>query len=423
MAGSIGFRRAGAGIAVACLAAAVIAVIAPGAPASPVPAPAPAARFQGLGDLPGGEFQSLAAGVSADGSVVVGTSRSDLGDEAFRWTRAGGLQRLGALEAGPDGLTQSSATGVSADGNVVVGYSGRGGQVSAQFRAFRWTPAGGMQSLGVLNHPDHADDTANTYSMAHDVSADGNTIVGQSGSPFGSQEAFRWTPAEGMRGLGDMSAPSRLNSIALAVSSDGSTAVGRATGGAFRWTAAGGMQDVPLPAHAIGPSIATEVNADGSVVAGRYPYQSLGEDGYYYHDFRWSAAGGSQQLPTGGIYALSADGSVVLGVIGNDAAIWTSAGGVQRLKDVLERQYGLDLAGWTLNAALDLSADGTAIVGWGHNPAGQMEGWVAVVPEPTAALPAAAFAAAAALRRGRRRARGGGGKDLCPFICLVPIVH
>ena len=135
MAGSIGFRRAGAGIAVACMAAAVIAVIAPRAPASPVPAAAPAARFQGLGDLPGGEFQSLAAGVSADGSVVVGTGRSDLGDEAFRWTRAGGLQRLGALEAGPDGLIHSSATGVSADGNVVVGYSGRGGQVSAQFRA------------------------------------------------------------------------------------------------------------------------------------------------------------------------------------------------------------------------------------------------------------------------------------------------
>ena len=49
---------------------------------------------------------------------------------------------------------------------------------------------------------------------------------------------------------------------------------------------------------------------------------------------------------------------------------------------------------------------------------------MAVVPEPTAALPAAAFAAAAALRRGRRRARGGGGggdgKDLCPLICPQP---
>ena len=33
-----------------------------------------AAIFFGLGDLPGGVFQSTASGVSADGSVVVGTS-------------------------------------------------------------------------------------------------------------------------------------------------------------------------------------------------------------------------------------------------------------------------------------------------------------------------------------------------------------
>jgi uncharacterized membrane protein len=40
----------------------------------------------GLGDLPGGEFFSHGAGVSADGSVVVGGGTSASGFEAFRWT-------------------------------------------------------------------------------------------------------------------------------------------------------------------------------------------------------------------------------------------------------------------------------------------------------------------------------------------------
>ena len=38
---------------------------------------AKAASFQGLGDLPGGSFQSVADAVSGDESVVVGVSLSD----------------------------------------------------------------------------------------------------------------------------------------------------------------------------------------------------------------------------------------------------------------------------------------------------------------------------------------------------------
>ncbi len=53
--------------------------------------PAGAATFTALNDLPGGEFNSLAYGISADGSVVVGFSESANGYEAFRWTRHGGM--------------------------------------------------------------------------------------------------------------------------------------------------------------------------------------------------------------------------------------------------------------------------------------------------------------------------------------------
>jgi hypothetical protein len=58
---------------------------------------------------------------------------------------------------------------------------------------------------------------------------------------------------------------------------------------------------------------------------------------------------------------------------------------MRSLRDLLVTGYGLDLAGWTLTEARDVSADGTIIVGWGTNPSGDTEGWVAEIepiPEP-----------------------------------------
>ena len=71
------------------------------------------AMFRGLGDLPGGGFGSNAFGVSADGSIVVGVGSSAAGNQAFRWTAAGGMVGLGDL---PGGNFDSRANGVSADG-------------------------------------------------------------------------------------------------------------------------------------------------------------------------------------------------------------------------------------------------------------------------------------------------------------------
>ena len=100
--------------------------------------------FTPLGDLPGGTFFSEATAVSADGSVVVGVSNSAQGrEEAFRWTRAGGMVALGDL---PGGMFQSVARHVSSDGSVVVGYS----QSASGETAFRWTSSSGMVSLGDL---------------------------------------------------------------------------------------------------------------------------------------------------------------------------------------------------------------------------------------------------------------------------------
>jgi uncharacterized membrane protein len=57
--------------------------------------------FQGLGDLPAGDFLSVASAVSGDGSTVVGSSDSQLTLEAFRWDASRGMQGLGP----PEGAT------------------------------------------------------------------------------------------------------------------------------------------------------------------------------------------------------------------------------------------------------------------------------------------------------------------------------
>ena len=64
---------------------------------------------------------------------------------------------------------------------------------------------------------------------------------------------------------------------------------------------------------------------------------------------------------------------------------------------------GLDLTGWTLREATGISDDGLTIVGYGDNPNGFMEGWIAVIPEPSSGLlVGAGLVALAALQRRRR---------------------
>ena len=179
---------------------------------------------------------SSASGVSADGSVVVGTA-SGGGAEAFRWTQATGMVGLGNLPWGDVGAF-SSASGVSADGSVVVGYSSN---YLFDQEAFRWTQTTGMVGLG---------GSLDTYATG--VSADGSVVVGyiegynESGFDQFDQEAFRWTQATGMVGLGNLSGWNF--SSASGVSADGSVVVGSSSGAnggeAFIWNSTQGMRSL-----------------------------------------------------------------------------------------------------------------------------------------------------------------------------------
>ena len=138
---------------------------------------------------------------------------------------------VGILEGGVYRVSRAQA--VSADGMTVVGAS----QSGSGYEAFRWTFANGIVGLGDLPGGDFR-------SEAVDVSADGSVIVGWSESAAGvSQEAFRWE-AGAMAGLGDLPG-GHFFSEAAAVSYDGDVVVGGSScelgWEAFRWTTADGL--------------------------------------------------------------------------------------------------------------------------------------------------------------------------------------
>ena len=167
------------------------------------------------------EYQGRAYDASNDGSVVVGTASVPAFNpnplEAFRWTQEEGAVLLGRT-GGPRG---SVATDVSADGSTVVGYLMTNVANSAA-EIFVWTEQEGMTRTGIRADETSADSTS--------VSADGSTIVGgrytDSNAIGGNMEAFFWTEASDIVGLGWLpgSAPNGFNvATATDVNRDGST--------------------------------------------------------------------------------------------------------------------------------------------------------------------------------------------------------
>lgn len=341
--------------------------------------------FTGIGGLPGTPPISFTNEVSPDGGTVVGNAGSPPGfsTAGVRWTRAGGLQSLGL----PPGITYSNARAVSTGGDVIAGYH----QSPERYAGYRWTESGGFVDMGDL--PGGTNST-----VPLDISWDGNTIVGLGNfgfSPGGSVqgEGFIWTAAKGIRSVGVLEGGA--TSQALAVSADGSKAVGYAdepgAGRAFWWTEEQGMRVLAdLPGGTESAS-AAEISADGRFIAGA----SVSANGF--EACLWAEEGspiGLGDLPGGPFRSVSEgvtnDGSVVVGysTISNAGAerafIWDAAHGMRDLRTVLRTEFGLPLTGWTLTRANAITPDGSVIVGDGINPRGDFEGWVAVVPEPGA---------------------------------------
>ena len=264
-----------------------------------------AGKYKVLGDL-GSSIGSMALATSSNGSVVVGNApKGQNSFGAFRWTATHGMMAL------PVELLYGN--GVTPDGNMVVGQdnwwkiSGKVGKFGpfpgnpdqteafgvtgtdqapiavgaalkgsdnngATFHAFRWTPSGGLQDLGL---------TTGTQSIGVSISGDGSVVVGDATDASGFWRAFRWTSSTGIEDIGTLGGP---ESVAYAANRDGSVIVGTSlTSGlsdsndAFVWTAKNGIRSLRAVLQAAGVhgadswvqvTSATGVSADGTVITG-----------------------------------------------------------------------------------------------------------------------------------------------------------
>ena len=141
--------------------------------------------FTTINDLTGGT-SSFALSVSNDGAVVVGyAENAGANDEAFRW-KNGPITGLGDL---PGGAFDSRANDTNVNGDVVVGY----GTTASGTEAFIWSQRyGGLRNLQEFLTIDRniAVPTGWTLEEAVAVSADGGIVLGTGTNPDGQTEAF-----------------------------------------------------------------------------------------------------------------------------------------------------------------------------------------------------------------------------------------
>lgn len=327
-----------------------------------------AVSFTAIPDLAGGvSSNSRAFSMTPDAKAVAGFGISSNGLEAYRWTECG-TTGLGDL---PGGSFGSIGNAISSNGNKVVGYSA---SANGNQEAFEWTNAGGIVGIGDLAG-------GAFLSRALGISADGLISVGFGTNSASGIEAFSYngssfTPLGHLAGGGN-------DSRAFASSSDGSVIVGSsdATAGveAFRY-ASGVMTSIGDLAGGATSSTATDVSADGNTVVG-VGTSANGSEAFIWQNNTMTSLG---DLDGGTVSssssAVSSTGSTVVGkgttVSGDEAFVWTQAAGMKNLKTLLLNQ-GVNVSGWTLSEATDVSQTGKQIVGFGTNPDGETQSFLA----------------------------------------------
>jgi hypothetical protein len=251
---------------------------------------------------------------------------------------------------------------LSAEGSVV------GVTVSAlgSSNLMRWSQAAGLEMLGVLPFD------ANQI-VLHATTPAASLIVGAADSGSGPQP-FRWTEAGGLvLGLDEL--PSAANGATItAVSRDGSSFAGVLHDGAnaigvFHWSEVGGLVELGRTQSLFGSRVM--LSDDGAVVAGTLEGGQMSPAAV-----RWNQASGAVPLTPSILSAaldMSGDGSIIIGQPQDYSAdpvsnpplfVWSTQQGARDLRTALEAS-GVDFAGWELYGSAWLSRDGRFATGYG----------------------------------------------------------
>lgn len=199
--------------------------------------------------LPATDTTNSVSAINTDGSVIAGYSRIGTSRIGTRWID---VDIVHAIDDLPGGDVRLEPKGISGDGNIVVGIDQNS---LTSHEAFVWTKATGTFGLGHLS-------SSHSYSSADAISADGSTVVGVSSGSF-SRRAFKWTAADGMVSLGVDA------ERATGVNSDGSAIVGSMGGGdAFLWTSDQGIQELSHPWDSPSSVVFVSDVSDNGVIVG-----------------------------------------------------------------------------------------------------------------------------------------------------------
>ena len=325
-------------------------------------------EFRGLGSLDKCHQSSKAFKISGDGLRIFGTSKTCNGVRGFVWSESSGMRQLPHFDRDnfrtkvissfkhinivavsrknndenqilineennkkflKDIKGNHFITNISDDGNYLSGY------IFDKYnntRSFIWNRESGINWL-------HDIYKYSSKARIVDLSRNGLHVVGNR-KKGNAKEAFIWNKLEGIQGLGDLDG-GRFNSIARDISADGTTVVGTSSSNnsfheAFIWNNNDGIQGLGDFPNGNFVSDANSVSEDGSIVVGK---------------------GNGEEFIT-------------------EAFIWNKNDGIQSIKSVLTKKYSLDLKGWQLYSATDISNDGSTIVGMGFNPDGKNEAWI-----------------------------------------------
>jgi len=358
------------------------------------------ATFTGIGALPG-ETASVITGISADGSVVCGTS----GSRAIIWSSTEGIKDLGL----PTGVTTASAVGVGIyNGNVVVAVN----TDAPSFKAKRWD--GNTAGVGTYTDLPRIDGALEWN--ARGLGTDGVSDLWIAGSSFnggdgdGRQAGLYQQSAGSTTGV-ELPPNGHDHSDLHAVADNGYAA------GQYQYngTAPSGGARNAMKYEGVSPctalntylldqpswlyeAIATAISRDGLVQGGwsSYDYNST-----YRKPVIWNNGATPTNVPFipgddgdnyGEVRALNGDGTLAGGYsyyeggTGADgpkeAFLWDAGHGTRQFQNVLATQYGVTLNDWTLQEIRAISADGRVIAGNGMHD-GVTEGWVVtLVPYP-----------------------------------------
>jgi uncharacterized membrane protein len=287
---------------------------------------------------------------------------ANVGGDIYRWTENTGFVFLGHLDF------LSSSVGISADGTAIVASrQGSDGNVNPTM----WKRSTGWVDLG---HPSEGCVLDGSWGSAYDVNADGTAVVGLAWYCPGA-EGFLWTPQNGMVGLGH---PPRASSRASAISADGKTIVGfyEHPQQGYRRPVVWRNGHAVLIAGANSVGEATGVSSNGNRVTGQADDGSgIAKAFHYTGPTGVVSIGTLSGNPTDQSMGNAvSDHGTVIGFSGDpffggsQAFIWDSKHGIRPLRRVLNAMGANIPADISLVNALDISADGSTIVGiWQDN--------------------------------------------------------